>query len=88
MRGEVDRIKRPLTVSGVQSGFPTQALGLARRNGRVPAKVRLGVIRNDGPASLEDENEPSEDQKDELKGWKSQFYTLRCFVYPRERFSF
>ncbi len=71
MKGEVDRIKRPFTVSGAHSAFPTPALGLARRNGRVPAKVRLGVINNDGPASLGDKNEPSGDQKGELKGRSS-----------------
>jgi len=63
MKGEVDRIKRPLTVSSAESAFSTPALGLARRNGRGPAKVRIDVIRNDEPTSLEDDNEPSEDQK-------------------------
>lgn len=67
MKGEVERIKKPFTVSGAQPASSTPALELARRNRSVPAKVRLDVIRNDGPASLKDENQPIKDQKDELK---------------------
>ena len=79
MKGEVDPKKRPLTVSGAQSAFHTPALGLSRCNGRVPAKVRSGVIRYEGPASLEDENEPSEDQKDELK-WRSSLDPVSLYL--------
>jgi hypothetical protein len=79
MKGEVDPKKRPLTVSGAQSAFHTPALGLSRCNGRVPAKMRSGVIRYEGPASLEDENEPSEDQKDELK-WRSSLDPVSLYL--------